>query len=672
MSLLSEDEEMNLKNDEQSQSDIKSEEEYDEKDYYNDKNKDYKEADPLPSLEPPKLIINENKNQNENKNKNFKQINETYMNFDEKFQKIKNEESLEDEFPNVSADDICDNYKFIFKNNIEYSSNSLNMYSKDHLRITLEQEIKNLDWKNKENEINNAKKETNAYEGLDEKCFQKKQSLQLANINYLFEKEIIKYNSIFKGFPVLIVGDTGGFTDYILYCTKEEYNPTIFVIPEKTNFIKEMTYRKEIKEKVEENVHILNEFFEENKDIDENSNISVDFLNNIAKKISEKTGDIMVDLYIARKVINFNPDYSQEIKYKKFLLMNTLLAFKTLAYGGNFIIKLYDAFTPFTIGLIYFIFKNFESVSIFKPVSTRQYSSSRYLVAENYLKETADSSNKAIKYLEEFLTKYIKFSSNNYDIKYFLPPSEIRTENFLKIIYEINNDITEKRIDALKEIIKYLNNQNTKLYDKMSIRKFFLDNWGLPVIHYDESLLLKNQEHKNKNKYEKYNSQQKKIYSEKELMEFYGNAGTLDKDQEKILNSILGNNNRTKKEKKIHKGKEKPKTLDEKYEYLSQKILKGKRNYTPKKKEKEKEKEKQVLNKKRERTNTENTSKKKDKNYNNTSSKKEKKEKYKIGKIDKGDKKEDKNDEDDFEDDKELFGFSSEVKKKLEKHDDDL
>ena len=98
-------------------------------------------------------------------------------------------------------------------------------------------------------------------------------------------------------------------------------------------------------------MNILYDFYEENKDIDENSEISVNFLNNIYNIISEKTQENMVNLYITRKVIEFSPDYSQEIKYKKFLLINTLLAFKTLSYGDNFIIKLYDTFTKFTIGL---------------------------------------------------------------------------------------------------------------------------------------------------------------------------------------------------------------------------------------------------------------------------------------------------------------------------------
>ena len=48
------------------------------------------------------------------------------------------------------------------------------MYSKNHLRNILAQEIQNLDWKNKENEIQSSKKETNAYEDINEKFFYKR------------------------------------------------------------------------------------------------------------------------------------------------------------------------------------------------------------------------------------------------------------------------------------------------------------------------------------------------------------------------------------------------------------------------------------------------------------------------------------------------------------------
>ena len=639
MSISNDDEEINSRKDIESQSDVSSKDVYEITDYYNDKNKEYKQVEYLPSIQPPKLIIDPNKNNSGNKV--YHPMKDTFVNFDEKFQKIINEESLEDEFPTESAFDICDNYKISFNNNIDYSSNSYDMYSKNHLRDTLLQQIKNINWKNLKQEITDAKKETNAYEEMHEKFFEKRQSLQLANINYLFEKELIKYDSIYDGFPALIVGDNGGFTDFILYYTisQEGYNPTVFVIPEKNNSIKNMKYRKEINENAEKHVNILNEFYEENKDIDENTNISVDFIKNISKKVSAQTEGNMVDLFIARKVIDFNPDYSQEIQYKKFFLINTLLAFKCLAKDGNFIIKLYDTFTHFTIGLIYLIFKNFERVSIFKPVSTRQYSSSRFLIAEKYLKETSEITNNSIKYLEDFLKSYIKLSNNNLDVKYFLPPSELRNnENFLKIIPEINNGITEKRIDALKDITNYINNLKTKVYDKISVRKFFLNNWGIPVINLEDK-----NEMKNKNKYGDSNFKSKKIYTQKELLEMYEDEGVLDKKQEELLDMLFNDNNKNKKVKKIHKEKERPKSLNEKYSILESKVFGNKRNYQ------NKYKDNNMLNKKRERKDNS----KKDKNKNV--------QKTKNDKIDK------KNNESDGED---IFEMYPDNKNNFEENED--
>ena len=218
----------------------------------------------------------------------------------------------------------------------------------------------------------------------------------------------------------------------------------------------------------------------------------------------------------------------------------------------------------------------------------------------------------------------------------------------MKIIPEINNDITEKRIDALKEIIKHNNNQKTKLYDKMSIRKFFLDNWSLPCIDYDEKLLLKNQDLKNKNNYNS-NYKSKKIYTEKDLLKVADDIGKLDEEQEQFYQSMFGLNNKSKKTKKNtkekDKEKEKEKTLEEKYDYLQKNILKGRKNYSPRKKDPN------VLSKKRERKSS-------NKDSDNKSGKKN--TKYKIGKTDDDKKKENpKKKDDDFsdgDDEEVLFG----------------
>ena len=214
----------------ESQSDVKSNDSYNDDDYYNDNIEEYKTAEPLPSIEPPKEISFTPRRTNDNHPAHA--ANETFMNFNEKFQKIKNDDYYnEDEFPAASAEEICENYKTSYSLNIDYSSNNYDIFSKNHLRNTLIEQIKKIDWKNQGTKINEAKKETNAYEDINEQFFKKKTSYQLANINYLFDKELIKYDSNYEGFPCLIVGDNGGFTDFILYQSIKVggYNPTIFV-----------------------------------------------------------------------------------------------------------------------------------------------------------------------------------------------------------------------------------------------------------------------------------------------------------------------------------------------------------------------------------------------------------------------------------------------------------
>ena len=649
----------------ESQSDVKSNDSYNDDDYYNDNIEEYKIAEPLPSIEPPKEISFTPRRTNDNRPAHA--ANETFMNFNEKFQKIKNDDYYnEDEFPTASAEEICENYKTSYSLNIDYSSNNYDIFSKNHLRNTLIEQIKKIDWKNQGTKINEAKKETNAYEDIVEKFFYNKQSYQLANINSLFEKKLYANDNLYNGIPVFIVGDNGGLTDCIMYYTIEKggYFPTIFVIPEKNNEIKKAKFRKEISDKINDHIEILYEFYQENKDLDENTNISTDFINDIANKIIEKTEEYKVNLYIARKTIKFSPDASQEIKYKKFLLINILLAFKVLNSGGNFIIKLYDTFTPFTIGLIYMIFKNFERVSIFKPVSTRQYSPSRFLVAENYLKNKDDETNNSIKYLENFLTKYIDFLSNNYDVKLFLPSSELRkNENFLKIIPEINNDITEKRIDSLKEIINYLDKKKTKLYDKMSIRKFFLDNWGVPVINYDEKKLLKNQTNKGARNYHN----PPKVYTEEELAEAYKNVGNFDDDQLKMLKLMKKGNKKNKKKPIIEEDRPKIKedNLEEKYKILDQ-IFNKKKTNTNKRVKKDNNIKDNESNKKVKKKQKEEEDKKDIELLKKKTERNKKKPEQKSKKKNKDLKKEDE--EDNFLSLKEEFSkLSQELSKKIEK-----
>ena len=188
-----------------SQSDIKSDDNYSEDDYYNDAIEEYKKAEPLPSIDSPKEIVYTSKKQNSK----FptRSVTETFMNFNEKFQKIKNEEPPEEEFPAYSAEEMCENYKITLNLNIDYSSNNYDTFSKNHLRNTLIEQIKKIEWLNNETQINDAKKATNAYEDIKEIFFDKMTAYQLANINYLFNKTSIEKDNLYVGIIVFVVGD---------------------------------------------------------------------------------------------------------------------------------------------------------------------------------------------------------------------------------------------------------------------------------------------------------------------------------------------------------------------------------------------------------------------------------------------------------------------------------
>jgi len=49
--------------------------------------------------------------------------------------------------------------------------------------------------------------------------------------------------------------------------------------------------------------------------------------------------------------------------------------------GGHFMCKLFDVFTRFSVGLVYLMYRAFEHVALFKPVTSRPANSERYAVS---------------------------------------------------------------------------------------------------------------------------------------------------------------------------------------------------------------------------------------------------------------------------------------------------
>lgn len=46
--------------------------------------------------------------------------------------------------------------------------------------------------------------------------------------------------------------------------------------------------------------------------------------------------------------------------------------------GGHFVCKVFDLFTPFSVGLVYLMYRAFDELYVFKPVTSRPANSERY------------------------------------------------------------------------------------------------------------------------------------------------------------------------------------------------------------------------------------------------------------------------------------------------------
>ncbi len=126
------------------------------------------------------------------------------------------------------------------------------------------------------------------------------------------------------------------------------------MIPERENKFQSTKWRHEIENMIETAVEILPFGSETGKDIDEYDNENVEFdIEEQVKAITEKimlgTDEIGLTLFIANKRVKFRFGFSQEVKYKKFLLLSTIIGLSCLSIKGTFVIKVMLTYNKLTL-----------------------------------------------------------------------------------------------------------------------------------------------------------------------------------------------------------------------------------------------------------------------------------------------------------------------------------
>lgn len=169
----------------------------------------------------------------------------------------------------------------------------------------------------------------------------------------------------------------------------------------------------------------------------------------------------------------------QEILSKQLYLCQFICALSILREGGHFVCKLFDLFTPFSMGLVYLMYRAFDQVCIFKPVTSRPANSERYIVCKKYRSTEVSAIHE---YLFELNMKLNKLKGSDVDIGEVVPVDIIKDdEPFFQYMCNSNNEIGARQILGLKKLATYV--QNTVLVgpDQAEVRKQCLEAWKVPV-----------------------------------------------------------------------------------------------------------------------------------------------------------------------------------------------
>lgn len=166
----------------------------------------------------------------------------------------------------------------------------------------------------------------------------------------------------------------------------------------------------------------------------------------------------------------------QEILSKQLYLCQFLCALSILQINGHFVCKVFDIFTPFSVGLIYLLYRAFKKVCIHKPNTSRPANSERYVICKWKREGTKDIED----YMFEVNCQLASLGKNE-DIVEVVPLSILREdEDFYNYVVESNNRLGEWQVVGLAKIKAFA--QNTDLYEsrQSDLRKECLAKWKIP------------------------------------------------------------------------------------------------------------------------------------------------------------------------------------------------
>ena len=601
--------------------------------YDSDTNEAYKNTYPYPLIDCPQ----EEKAYNPSSNKGrfeYVKTNQEIVSISHMNSNFIND--LEDLTENLATHDQINKYKISFGSEDKYLYEET-FFDKDK-RMKILNLTRTLDPSS--SIFQTAKQRTNPFEKVfEQQAFIRKSSIQLANVNQLFGFKLLEANYVSGFTNCFVFGDDGGYNDYLLGLShKKGLSTRVYnIFPMLSKFLAVSNVKNSIaqcgqKQTLSESdtrsliINIDNssgasEF--DGNDQDNNSNIDKDkefslnvfnLDNSVQQNLDDSSTldkipsllktlsnyflqqDQPVGLYIAKKKLTcFNS--ANENDSKLYLLFNAILALNILDNDGNFLIKLQETYTKFTVSIIYVLYSCFNSISLFKPYSSHQCTASRYLFCRglntSLVKE--HTINKLNSLLESYVeirkqgcdiesvfnvwgligltgstaltgfSNYYKSGSNSFGISNNILSTGSgigsgfvgKDPEFHKYYLEMMKDIDEKRISKIQEIKLLIEQDKCLSYHKLNLKKELLELWEIDISEIERQRLIVESklEEKKRNPEKQNNKLIGKIVVDETYDQTNGKLGELmnifDKERRQIPNRAEKKKRKDEKENRI-------------------------------------------------------------------------------------------------------------------------
>jgi len=162
----------------------------------------------------------------------------------------------------------------------------------------------------------------------------------------------------------------------------------------------------------------------------------------------------------------------QETKMKQLVLCQFIAALLNVLQGGIFVCKLFDCFTPFTVGCLFVLFKTFREFAIIKPVTSRPANSERYVVVRHKLQRRPD--------VVEYLFQVNSHLNGNRDIVELIR-HEHMDPRFVEYMRRSSIAIGHGQVKGLQDLIMYMEDANLPPLDQEGTRRRCLKLWDIPL-----------------------------------------------------------------------------------------------------------------------------------------------------------------------------------------------